>query len=159
MTKTDFVRRLSSRLAGILPGLTLALAGPAGMAEAQSSSSVTVSGVEMTTKGGGSQSISTTSTGAGIVMDGREIVIDGTMISLDGPSIDTGAFETVEIVVDGNTTRILVDGREVIASTRSAPSSGSGDSALSEAAKLNNTGVAYYRGDGVEQSFEKAVEY
>lgn len=159
MTMTDFLRPLRTRLVVAIVGLAVALALPAGLAGAQSSSSVTVNGVQITITGGGSQSISTTSTGAEIVIDGREIVIDGTTISLDGSSIDSGAFEEVEIVVEGNTTRILVDGKEVITSTRSGAPSEGGEDALSEAAKLNNLGVAYYRGDGVEQSFEKAIEY
>lgn len=161
MTKTDFLPPMRAHIVAVIVGLALALtlAVPAGMAEAQSSSSVTVNGVKITITGGGSQSISTTSSGAEIVIDGREIVIDGTTISLDGSSIDSGAFEEVEIIVEGNTTRILVDGKEVITSTRSGAPSDVGDGELSEAAKLNNMGVAYYRGDGVEQSFEKAIEY
>ncbi|MFN3209537.1 MAG: GYF domain-containing protein [Roseovarius sp.] len=159
MTKTDFLRRGRAHLVAVTVGLLLALAGPASIAAAQSASSITVNGVKITISGSGSQSISTTPTGAEIVIDGREIVIDGTKIALDGSSIDSGAFEEVEIAVDGNTIRILVDGREVITSTRSAPAEENGEAELTEAARLNNMGVAYYRGEGVEQSYEKAVEY
>ena len=121
-------------------------------AVAQSSSSVTVNGVNITIVGGQAQSISTTSDGAEILFDGRRILISGNSISVDGSSISGDAFSSVTLDASGSSLKIFSDGtlRMELSSKRTAQND--------EGTQLNDLGVAYYRGDGVEQSYDIAIQ-
>lgn len=145
----NFLSRKLSALACVC--LFCALTLPDGAAS-QSSSSITVNGVVIEVVGGSSQSISTTSNGAEIELDGRLIVIDGNTISVDGSSISGDSFDKVTIDASGNSLKVIVDGQ-----VRMELSSGTGGD-QDEGGRLTDLGFAYYVGEDVEQSYDKAIE-
>lgn len=118
---------------------------------AQSSTTTTVNGVTIKVVGSGSQSVSPTSDGARIVLNGEEIVITGNTITVGGVSFEQGPFETVTINNSNGELTVSVDGKVIF--TRTAEGSDT-----DEGSRLNDEAVAYFNGDEVPQDYARALE-
>ena len=145
--------------------LSLALILLGGEAIAQSSSSITVHGRSVTIVGGSNQQLrSGLLGGATITVDGTAIEVGRCTISLldeeyeigpDGPVVIRVHGDEIVLEVDGETVATVTDtsrGEREFARLLKAAEGG-------DAAAQGRLGTRYRDGDGVEQDWEKALEW
>ena len=144
-------------LPSVLLAGVMALNGP-DHAAAQSKSSVTVNGKTVTVIGGRSRSMSTSPSGASIVLDGTRIEMSGDVLSVDGKDYPLADYREVEIESTEAGVSVRVDGETLVAPA--APSSSLRERAeAGDAAAQRDLGVDYYTGDGVEKDLEAAFDW
>lgn len=124
---------------------------------AQARSSSTMNGVTVTVVGSGSQTVEPHQDGARAVLNGMEVIALKDQITVDGKTYGVKPYKEVileavdqwgfRVSADGNTIHEIsdFDGLKVAAERGNATA-------------LNNLGVHYLQGDGVEKDVDRAIE-
>lgn len=124
---------------------------------AQARSSSTINGVTITVVGGGDQEVGPHQDGARAVLNGLEVIALKGQITVDGKTYGVKPYKEVVLeAVDQWGFKVSADGRTIheisdFAGLQAAAERGN-------ATALNNLGVHYIQGDGVDKDVDRAIE-